>query len=59
VPKLKIEWIDIKIRLFKFPPPIKVKLEYITQKMLRYVGETPTGKAYAVACKNEEANKRY
>jgi hypothetical protein len=29
-PKIKIEWIDIKIRLFKFPPPLKVKLEHIT-----------------------------
>jgi len=58
-PKIKLEWIDIKIRLFKFPVPLKVKLEHITQKMLRWGGEPPTGKAYSVACKNEEANKRY
>jgi len=57
-PKIKLEWLELKVRLFKWPVPIKMKLEKITQKMLRDA-LLPTGKAYSVICKTDEATKRF
>lgn len=49
----------MKVRLFQWPVPMKVRLERLTQKMLKVGAEPPTGKAYGVMCKNDEAQKRF